>query len=289
MNVPIKKLKTGFEMPVIGLGTWLMGGNKLRNPNNDDEKDIKAVKEAISVGITHLDTAENYAEGWAEKIVGKAIKNYKRDNLFITSKVDKTNLHFNDVINACKNSLGRLGTNYLDLYLIHAPNDEVPIEETMRAMDQLVTDGLVKNIGVSNFKTGRLIEAQKYTKNKIVANQVFYNLVEREPEIDGLLDYVQKNDVLLTAYRPIGKGALLENVPQIIKDLSKKYNKSFAQIMLNWLMSQENVVTVTKMAKLEHVKENLGAIGWQLEKPDIEKLRKEFPNQINHSDVLPLR
>lgn len=289
MNIPVKKIKAGFKLPVLGLGTWLIGGDKVRNPHNNDEENISAVKEAIEAGITHIDTAENYAEGWAERIVGKAIKGYKRDSLFITSKVDKAHLHHDDLINACKNSLERFGINYLDLYLIHAPNNEVPIAETMKAMDQLVAERLVKNIGVSNFKTSRLIEAQKHTKNKIVTNQVYYNLIQREPEVDGLLDYVQNNDILLTAYRPIEKATLLENIPQIIKELARKYNKTSVQIMLNWLISQDNVVTISKMTKPQHVKENLGAIGWQLEIEDIEKLRSEFPNQIAHSDIFPLR
>lgn len=288
MKLPHKKLTNDFSIPVMGLGTWLMGGTKTRDPNNDDAADIQGVKNAIEAGITLIDTAENYAEGQAERIIGTAIIDYDRKKLFLTSKVDKTHLHYDDLLNACKKSLERLGTDYLDLYLIHAPNDEVPLEESMRAMDALVEKGLVKNMGVSNFKTKRLFEAQKLTKNKIVTNQVYYNLINREPETDGLIEYCQKNDVILTAYRPTDKGSLLHEVPLIVVEMTKKYSKTPVQIMLNWLISQDNVITIPKMTKPEHIKENLGAVDWLMEKEDIEKLRKEFPNQIAHPESLHL-
>ncbi len=288
MNILVKKLKNGFQMPTLGLGTWLIGGDKVRDPNNDDKGQVVAIRRAIELGITLIDTAENYAQGWAERIIGQAIKGINRKKLFITSKVDKTHLHYNDLITACKSSLERLQTDYLDLYLIHSPNDEVLIEESMKAMDQLISDGLVKNIGVSNFKVSRLVEAQKHTKNKIATNQVYYNLVEREPE-NELLQYCQNNDVILTAFRPIEKGMLLQNVPLIMKEMAKKYRKTPVQIMLNWLISQTNVVTISKMTDLKHLDENLGALGWQMKSEDVEKLRTEYPNQIVHSNVFPLR
>ena len=131
MTIPTKKLKSGFEMPVFGLGTWKMGGDVNYNPNNDDEADIKAIKKAIDMGITHIDTAEKYAEGHAEKLVGKAIKGYKRSKLFIVSKVAESNLKYDDLINSCKKSLERLGTDYLDLYLIHGPSLTIPIQESI--------------------------------------------------------------------------------------------------------------------------------------------------------------
>ncbi len=288
MQIPRKKLKNGFEIPVLGLGTWLIGGDKFRDPNNNDNEQILGIKNAIEAGVTHIDTAENYAEGWAERLIGQAIKNLNRKNLFITSKVDKSHLGYNALIKACSNSLNRLGTDYLDLYLIHAPNDEFPLNETMKAMDRLVEDGLVKNIGVSNFKTTRLIEAQKNTKNKIVTDQVYYNVKVRYPEKDGLLKYCQENDIILTAYRPTDNGALLENPADIIHSLAKKYNKSPVQIMLNWLIAQKNVVVLCKMIKIEHLKENLGAVGWQMDSTDVEMLRKDYPNQSGTTGYLSL-
>ncbi len=276
-------------MPVFGLGTWQMGGRETHNPQNDDKKDITAIQEAIKLGVTHIDTAEQYAGGYAETLVGKAIEGYDRSKLLIVSKVSPQHLNYDNVLRSCEESLKRLKTDYLDLYLIHSPNIDIPIEETLGAMDKLIEQGLVKNIGVSNFKTERLIQAQKYAKNKLVVNQVYYNLVIREPEKKGLLKYCQHNDVLLEAYRPVEKGALLAKPIPVLEKLARKYNKTPAQIVINWLISQKNVITLSKTSTIGHLKENLGAIGWQIDKEDIEKLRKDFPNQQEKAENLPLK
>lgn len=288
MKIPCKKLKNGFEMPVFGLGTWQMDGRETRNHENDDIKDITAIQKAIELGITHIDTAESYAEGYTETLIGQAIKGVDRSKLFMVSKISQKHFRFNDVFTSCRASLDRLQIDYLDLYLIHLPNPEIPIEETLRAMDKLVADGLVKNIGVSNFKPGRLKEAQKQTGNKLVINQVYYNLIRREPENQGLLEYCQQNDVLLEAYRPLEKGLLLDKPASILEKMARKYGKTPAQVAINWLISQENVITLSKSSTLDHLKENLGAIGWQMNTKDIEKLRKDFPNKLGKSDYLPL-
>jgi len=289
MKIPMKKLKSGFEMPVFGLGTWEMGGRMTRDFENDDKRDIAAIRKAIELGVTHIDTAESYADGHSETLVGEAIAGLDRSKLFLVSKVRKDNLKYEDLLKSCKATLVRMKTDYLDLYLIHSPSPDVPIEDTFRAMDKLVENGLVKNIGVSNFRTERLKEAQKHTKNKIVANQVYYNLIMREPEHEGLLDYCQKNDVFLEAYRPVEKGAVLKDVAPILSEMAAKYHKTPAQIAINWLISQGNVVTIAKTSNAAHLEENLGAVGWQMDKSDVERLRKEFPNTIEVPETLPLR
>lgn len=279
MKIPTKKLKNGFEMPVFGLGTWQMGGRETHNDDNDDKRDIKSIQQAIELGVTHIDTAESYAQGYAETLVGQAIKGYERKKLFVVTKIHKGNLAYDDVLSSCQASLKRLQTDYLDLYLIHSPSMEIPIEDTLKALDKLVEDGLVKNIGVSNFSTERLVEAQKHSRNKIVVNQVYYNLIMREPEHEGLLSYCQENDIFLEAFRPLEKGVFLAQPDPIFDPLSKKYGKTPAQIAINWLISQQNVVTISKTSTLDHLRDNLGAIGWQMEDEDIENLRKNFPNQ----------
>lgn len=276
-------------MPVFGLGTWLMGGTKIRNTLNDDKKDIETIQNAVSMGITHIDTAENYAEGHTETLVGQALKGYDRKKLFIVTKVDTDHLGYDDVLRACENSLKRLQMTHVDLYLIHQPSGTIPLAETMSAMDKLVQEGLARHIGVSNFTTERLRQAQSLTQNKLVVNQVYYNLVAREPEKEGLLQYCQENDVFLEAYRPLEKGMLLAQPPAIFQKLATKYGKSPAQIALNWLISQNNVITISKTSTIEHLRENLGAVGWQMEQEDIEYLLKHFPNQIDKSEMLPLR
>ncbi len=295
VNIPTKKLQNGFEMPVFGFGTWHMGGITERNLDNDDAADIAALKTAIDAGITHIDTAELYADGYTEQLIAQAIKGYDRSKLFIVSKAGHkfylraVNMVYENVIASCFNSLKRLETSYLDLYLLHSYHPKIDLKEVMRALDKLVAEGFVKNIGVSNFSKERLAEAQSYTKNKIVCNQVHYNVQCREPERNELVKYCQENDVLLVAWYPLGRGALLNEVPPIMQEMCKKYTKTPAQIAINWLTSQPNVVTLSKMRNVEHLQENLGAIGWEMAKEDIEKIRQEYPNQMDTSNAVSLK
>jgi diketogulonate reductase-like aldo/keto reductase len=287
-DIPKKQLSNGCTIPVLGLGTWLLGGNKIRDPKNDDKGQIEGIKTAIEMGITHIDTAENYAEGRSEELVGTAIKGFDRKKLFLASKIDSSHLHHDDVMNAFANSLRRLNTEYLDLYMIHAPNDAVPLAETMNALNMLADQGRVKHIGVSNFKTERLKEAQRYTSHPIVVNQVYYNVRSRQPESDGLLSYCQQHDIFLEAYRPLDKGTLETASIPLMQQLAKKYNKTTTQIALNWLMSQKNVIILAKMITKSHIEENIGATGWEMEPEDIELIRKEFPNPQYEFDHLSL-
>jgi len=261
-----KTFPGGIKIPVIGIGTWEMGENI-----SEDVKNIKALKEAIRLGMTHIDTAESYAAGHAEELVGKAIKSFNRKRLFITTKVKPEHLRFDQVLKAAKASLKRLDTDYIDLYLIHWPNPDIFLEETMRAFDFLVDEDLVKYIGVSNFSVKLLEEAQSYSKNKIIANQVEYNLLSREPEKE-LLSFCQKKKIMLTAYQPLARGKLAKPGFVLLDELAKKYGKTQAQIALNWLISKSNVVIIPKSSNIEHLRENLGAIGWKMEKKDIERL-----------------
>lgn len=288
MVIPRKKLENGFEMPVFGLGTWQMGGRFERDPNNDGKADLQGIKNAIEAGITHIDTAESYANGRAEELVGQAIKEYDRKKLIIVSKVKSDNLQYDTIIKSAKASLERLQTDYLDLYLIHAPSNEVPIEESMKAMDYLKEKGLVRNIGVSNFTIERFQEAQSHTKNKLVANQLHLNLIYRESERRGLVEYCRTNDVMFIAWRPVEKGVLISAENSLMQKMCKKYGKTPSQIAINWLICQPNIVTLSKMTNPEHLKENLGALGWELHKEDIEKLDKDFPNQQDISNAVPL-
>ena len=287
MRIPAKKLKSGFAMPVFGLGTWRMGGDMEYDPS-DDEANIKAVKTAIDSGITHIDSAEKYAQGHAEEIIAQAIKGYDRSKLFLVSKVADGNLRYDDVLKSCSDSLKRLEIDYLDLYLIHAPNPQIPIKETMKALDKLKAEGLIKNIGVSNFNVTRMKEAQANSKNKIVANQLHYNLIVREVEKKGVLKFCQENDVMLIAWRPLESGLLSKDKSSVMDKVCKKYQKAPAQVAINWLISQPNVVTLSKMKSPTHLQDNLGAIGWKLEKNDIADLRKNFPGQKDVSNVCPL-
>jgi len=286
MNIPIKKLKNGFKIPVLGLGTWGFGGRMERIKNYDEKKDIKSIQKAIRMGFTSFDVAEAYAQGYSEEILGKGLKNQDRSKLFITSKVSPVNLSYKDTIKSCKASLKRLQLDYLDMYLIHNPNHNIVIDETMKAFDELKKEGLVKNIGVSNFLIDSFKKAQSKTSNKLVVNQIHYSLLFRIPEAIGLLKYCQENDVLLEAWRPLHYGQLGVKGIKIMDELALKYNKKPAQIALNWLISQDNVFTIVKASSIHHLEENIKAVNWKMEKKDIEYLRKKFPYKIMRSSAV---
>jgi len=270
------KCANNFCLPVLGLGTYQIGGNQEQNIPYDSVQDIAGIKKAIELGFTHIDTAESYSEGLSEKLVGEAIKNFDRSQLFITTKVRRSNLRYDDVIRSAKASLDRLGIKIIDLYLIHAPSSDVPISETMKAMDFLLENELVKNIGVSNFNTEQLEGAMAETKYSIVNNQIHYNLGARAFEHNNTLSFCEKHGILVTAYRIVGYEQLLPGI-SILKSLAAKYKKTPIQIALNWLISQPNVVGLIKSIDPEHIKENLGALGWNMEKSDVDYLSCNFP------------
>jgi len=287
MLMDYKTLTDNFQIPVLGLGTWGIGGF-METDYLKDKEAVQAIKDAIELGYSHIDTAELYGAGHTEELIDNAIKNIDRSKLIITSKVFKTNLKYDDVIASCRKSLERLQIDFIDIYLIHAPNPEIPLEETMRALDYLVEQGMVKFIGVSNFSVKQMQEGQKYSKNKIVVNQIPYNLATRNKcHISGcvnmeseIIPYCQENGIIVMAYRPLERGFLLRP-NSLLDSLSRKYGKTKAQIAINWLISKKNIITIPKSTSIDHLKENLGAIGWNLSPEDIKLLDEmefESPN-----------
>lgn len=275
MKIPTKRLNNGFEMPVFGIGTWGMGGDMEVDMSRDKEN-IEALRKAIDLGIAHIDSAELYGHGHAEELVAQAIQTYERSSLFLASKVFKDHLRHADVLKSCRLTLQRMRIDYLDLYLIHAPNQDIALRETLRAFDELKEEGLIKNIGVSNFNIEQLQEAQALTKNAVVVNQIHYSLAYQKWR--DVVDYCQKNDVLVTAYRPIERGILSRSGIDVLDEMCKKYERTPAQVAINWLISQNNVVTIAKTGSMQHLQENFGGLNWQMEKKDIEKLGNGFPD-----------
>ena len=284
-----KTLKCGFSMPALGMGTWLMGGRDARDPGDDGEACAAALRQGLRLGFRHIDTAEYYADGFAEEIVRKAIDGFPRADLFLASKVWKTNLRYDDVLRAAERSLNRLGTDYLDLYLVHQVNETVPLEETMRAMSRLAEEGIVRWIGVSNFTAERLERAQSAASVKVAVNQVHYNLQVREAETSGLLDYCRRHDVMLTAWRPLQKGTLQAEPPDVVMRVAEQNGLTPSQVMLSWLTSQENVTAIVMSRNPAHLKENLSAADVVLPAADVELLRREYPGQLSVSNNVPLR
>jgi len=275
VNMEYKELAEGVRIPVIGLGTWGMGGGRTPDSSNDEE-DIAAMRAGIDLGMTHIDTAEMYGSGHAEELVGEAIEPYDRRTLFITTKVWRTHLRYDDLVSSMEASLGRLGVDHVDLYLIHWPNPEVPLRETMRALEHCVDEGYTRFIGVSNFPAPLVGEAQTHLKDhRLVADQVEYNLVEQSPRKE-LLPHCREHGVTLIAYTPLAKGRLAKPGNTVLDSIAEKHGKTQSQVALNWLISQEKVVAIPKASRIEHLKDNAGSTGWRLIEEDFKRLSEAF-------------
>ena len=286
MNIPTKTLKNGFQMPVYSLGLWQMGGRFDRD-DTKDEAEIAAIRRAIDAGVTHIDTAESYGDGHAEELLKEAIKHYDRSKLFISTKVSGDHQGYDGTKEALRKSLERMGLDYVDLFMIHRfPNKDISIADTMRAIDEMVDEGLIRHVGVSNCTPKRFDEAQKHTKNKIVYNQVHFNVQYREIEEYDLLAHAEENDYFIAAWRPVQKGSLEK--ADVLREIAEKYGKTEYQVAINWLISQKNVITLSKTSNPDHLEENLGGLNWTMDEEDIELIRREFPDKKFVSDAVPL-
>ncbi|HWQ83535.1 MAG TPA: aldo/keto reductase [Anaerolineales bacterium] len=261
-----RELPAGDRIPVIGLGTWRMGGGSEPDATQN-ELVLHAIRTALKLGYTHIDTAEMYGGGHTEELIGEVIRDFDRESLFITSKVWHTNLQYPDVLRACENSLGRLGTDYLDLYMIHWPNSGVPLEETFRALNKLVEDGNVRHLGVSNFDLALLTAARQLSIVPLVTDQVPYSVQNRTYAKNGVLAYCQEQDMLLTAYTPLDKGRVddLEKLNVI----ARRAGATPMQVALSWLVSQPNIIAIPKSFNPDHLRQNLEAVDLVLDEDEL--------------------
>lgn len=238
----------GVELPVIGLGTYRLTG----------EECVNIIRDAIEVGYRHIDTAEFYDNHAA---VGRAIAgaSVPRSDIFLTTKVWRTSLQRHAVLGSVQDSLEALQMEYIDLLLIHWPNDRVPIDETIGAMNQLQAEGKVQYIGVSNFSVPQLEEARTVSETPILTNQVKYNPFTGQTV---LLEYCLQEEIILTAYSPLAKGEVLGD--DRLARIGDRYGKSPAQIALRWLIQQEPVVTIPKTGTREHLRANWNIFDFNL-------------------------
>ncbi|MFH2021448.1 MAG: aldo/keto reductase [archaeon] len=240
-----------IEMPELGLGTWRLSGQKC----------FDAVKIALRLGYKHIDTAEMYGN---HKEVGNAISGTNRKKFFLTSKVTPLNLSYNGVKNSCKKALSELGTDYLDLYLVHWPNPLFSIKETFRAMEELKKDGKIRAYGVSNFTIKNLEDAKKY--GDFLTNQVEFHPYLYQKK---LFNYCTEKGIVLTAYSPIARGAVFKD--EKILAIGKKHKKTPGQISLRWLLDKKMIV-IPKASTEEHIKENMEVFDFKLTKDDTDIL-----------------
>ncbi|MGN0903595.1 MAG: aldo/keto reductase [Alphaproteobacteria bacterium] len=271
----------------IGFGTWRLGGGNEPDPQNDDAGDIAAVRRAVDAGIRHIDTAELYADGKAEELVGEAVRPYRRNGLFIASKVRDTKLHYDDILENCARSLERLGTNYLDLYYIHKPNPDIPAEETARAFNVLLKQGKIRHVGISNATVETMEKYGAFLDRPLFAAQCHYNLIVREPARKGVLEYCRRKGIRFIAWRPIqlpsekfGIHALYERgVYPILDQTADRYGLTNAQVAVKWLIAQENVGTIFKTKNPRHLADILAVQDIDIAPEDLHALTDGFPRQ----------
>ena len=269
--------RTRESIPVVGLGTWGIGGEMSPDPSRDDAS-IQALRLGLDLEMKFIDTAEMYAAGHSEEVVARALEG-RRDGVFVASKVSPRHFAHDDVLAAAKRSLKRLGLKQMDLYQLHWPSSKIPISETMRAMEKLVSDGLTRYIGVSNFSVEQMKEAQQsLSHEKIVSNQVEFSLIDRSVEA-RILPYCQKEGLTLIAYSPLGQGKIPRGKGssfKVLDEVGGKSGKSRNQVALAWVLQHDSVVAIPKTADMGHVKENAEVADWKLDKEDYQKLAKAF-------------
>ena len=247
-------LKNGVKIPSIGFGTYKLG---------DNEKAVSALKHALEVGYRHIDTAAFYG---TEEAIGIAIKEskVKREDIFLVTKLWNDCHGYENAMNAFKESIKKIGVDYLDLYLIHWPNELNA--DTWRALEDLYNEGKVKSIGVCNFKIGHLEELKKTAKIMPMTNQI-----EIHPGCTqkDMAEYCQENNIQLVAWGPIMRGRVLTE--PIMIELAKKYNKTIPQITLRWHM-QNRIIPIPKSSNEDRIKENFNIFDFELSKEDMLKI-----------------
>jgi diketogulonate reductase-like aldo/keto reductase len=257
---------TGVKVPIIGQGTWQM-----------NQRGLDALRAGIELGMTHIDTAEMYTG--SEEVVAEAIHGRRR-NVFLVSKVLPVNASYKATTRACDASLKRLKTDYLDVYLLHWWSESHPMEETMRAMEELVAAGKIRHIGVSNFDVDQLKRAQKaLSREKIVCNQVLYHLKSRGIE-NRLIACCESQNIAVVGYSPFGNGDFPSPASKggrVLASIAKRHGKTPRQIALNFLTRRKSLFTIPKASTLDHVRENAGGAGWKLDAEDLKHLDSVFP------------
>lgn len=265
-----------------------LGGEFSRNASRDLE-DVSALKFGIENGLTLLDTAEVYADGHSEELVGLAASG-QRDKVFIATKFSPENSSFVNVIKSAENSLRRLKTDYIDLYQAHWPNPNIPIQETMEALQKLKSDGKIRYLGVSNFSKKEMSNAVEALKNiNLFSNQVEYNLFDRFVDFD-IGPYCNQIGVKVIAYSPLDKARSISgNDSQLLTQLSRKYEKTETQIILNWLVRERRMIPIPKSLNKSHIKSNAESINFIMEEKDLIQISNNFPSTPSFIDPTKIK
>lgn len=262
------RLPDGTQVPVLGLGTWRMGEDRRRRAD-----EVAALRLGIEFGMTLVDTAEMYGSGGAEEVVREAIAG-QRDEVFLVSKVMPQNASRAGTVAACEASLGRLGVERIDLYLLHW-RGRFPLTDTVEAFERLQKDGKIGGWGVSNFDRDDMDElAALRAGSHVQANQVLYNLSARGIEFD-LLPRQGREGVPLMAYSPVGQGELADDAR--VARVAARHDATAAQVALAWTMRHQHVIAIPKATALDHVRQNRAAADLRLTDADLAELDAAFP------------
>ena len=278
MDVTLNATTTepAISLPAIGQGTWYMGENL--SPRADE---VRALQQGLDLGLTLIDTAEMYADGEAEKVVGEALRG-RREQAFLVSKVYPWNAGRRSAIKACEDSLRRLGTDYLDMYLLHWPGS-IPLEETLAAFEQLRNEGKIKRFGVSNFDIDELQQWHQLSGEDTAVNQVLYHLGSRGIE-HSLLPWQRQQQITTMAYCPLAQGGRLRRElmshPKLM-DLAEELSISVPQLLLAWVIrpleGKREVLAIPKAVQTQHVIDNATALAINLSEEVLAQLDNVFP------------
>ena len=267
-------LKNGVSMPKLGMGTWYMGEDPYKAKN-----EIESLRLGVELGIPLIDTAEMYGEGLSEELIGQAIKPLDREKLFLVSKVYPFNAGRRSIFRSCEDSLRRLGTDHLDLYLLHW-RGSIPLQETVECMEELKASGKIKMWGVSNFDTRDMQELWWVPGGEnCVVNQVLYHLGSRGIEFD-LLPWMREHQVAAMGYCPLAqKGSLRRGMMQDknLLTVASRHGATPAQILLAFALRQDNLIPIPKAGTPEHVRLNFAALDIVLTEEDLALLERSFP------------
>ena len=267
------RLNDGTMIPALGQGTWEMGEDPVKH-----DQELEALRYGIEHGMTLIDTAEMYGEGKAEQLVGEAIRGYDRSKLYLVSKVYPWNAGREHIFTSCEQSLKRLGTNYLDLYLLHWRGD-IPLQETVSCMEELVQQGLIRHWGVSNFDVSDMDELMAAGGRNCVTDQVLYHLGSRGVEYD-LMPWLKKHGMVTMSYSPLVRTVELRKrivTHPSVKKVAADHHMTETQVMLAFLIHDPTVFAVPKASTIEHVKMNCAVLDVELGESEYAMLSDAFP------------
>lgn len=258
----------GVEIPKIGFGTWQLKGDEAHH----------CVLEALNAGYRHIDTAQAYQN---EEYVGRGLRDsgLPRDDYFLTTKVWMSQYRDGDLQSSAKASLKRLGVDQLDLLLLHWFDPQIPLAETLGALNDARDQGLTRHIGVSNFTIKQMDEAVKLSEAPILVNQVEYHpFIDQTP----LLEAVRSHGAALTAYCPLAQGKIFES--PVIQKIARKHGRSEAQIVIRWFAQQDGVIAIPRSSSPKHIRSNNDIHDFHLDFEDmseLHELRRDHERLIN--------